>query len=146
VREEKIPETSPNFYHSELAPEEVGRMVHENVQKYFENEPEQSAETTPVDEIEPNAFGAETESAVLMPELPTTEDVESTLELFEGAELVLEKPTENEIEASIENGPELYESYELPVKDLELLLVELDANPLETQIEVNQELEKNENG
>jgi hypothetical protein len=42
----------------------------------------------------------------------------------------------------IEVTPELHESYELPVKDLELLLVELDANPFEVQPEKNIEADR----
>jgi hypothetical protein len=42
-------------------------------------------------------------------------------------------------------APELYESYELPVKDIELLLAELEASPLETQIEADQKVESVEN-
>lgn len=42
----------------------------------------------------------------------------------------------------IELTPELHESYELPVTDLELLLVELDANPFEVQPEKNIEAER----
>jgi hypothetical protein len=34
-------------------------------------------------------------------------------------------------------NPEPHETYELPVADLELLLIELDANPLEVQQEKN---------
>ena len=41
----------------------------------------------------------------------------------------------------IELTPELHESCELPIDDLELLLVELDAYPFELQPEKNVEAE-----
>lgn len=68
-----------------------------------------------------------------------------TRSIVESAEAILENPTESEIEASIRRPPELCESYELPVKDLELLLAELDAIPLEIQIEADHKLESVEN-
>lgn len=40
-----------------------------------------------------------------------------------------------EAEMALDRSPEPYESSELPIADLELLLIELDANPLETQPE-----------
>jgi hypothetical protein len=41
----------------------------------------------------------------------------------------------SEIPPDIAVGPELYESYELPAKDLELLLAELDADPLQAEVQ-----------
>jgi hypothetical protein len=49
--------------------------------------------------------------------------------------------TSQEANPVIRKGAELYESYELPVNDLELLLVELDASPFEVQPEKNVEAE-----
>ena len=73
------------------------------------------------------------------------EEMDNKFDLaVEAAEPITENPIEDAIEFSIESGPELYESYELPVKDLELLLAELDANPLETSIEANQKVEEAE--
>ena len=62
----------------------------------------------------------------------------------ESAEATLENPTDIEIDAAL-RAPELYESYEFPMKDIELLLAELDAIPFETKIEAEQELGKVEN-
>ena len=62
----------------------------------------------------------------------------------ESAEATLENPTDIEIDAAL-RAPELYESHEFPMKDVELLLAELDALPLETQVEADQKLESVEN-
>ena len=99
-------------------------------------------------EIEADALETETLPETWILELTAaaqTDEIESLFEpTLEAAEPALEKTTENLL-PTIENGPEIFESYELPVKDLELLLVELDAYPLETNIEVKQEAEKVEN-
>jgi hypothetical protein len=131
-----------------LSPE-VARIAHENVQEYLDKELEQSAESTRMDsEIEADALETETLPETWILELTAaaqTDEIESLFEpTLEAAEPALEKTTENLL-PTIENGPEIFESYELPVKDLELLLVELDAYPLETNIEVKQEAEKVEN-
>jgi hypothetical protein len=146
LREERPPETSPNLYHSELSPE-VARMAHENVHEYLDKELEQSAESTRMDpEIEADALETETlpETWIELTAATQTDEIESLFEpTLEAAEPALEKTTENLL-PTIENRPEIFEYYE-PVKNLELLLVELDAYPLETNIEVKQEAEKVEN-
>lgn len=76
----------------------------------------------------------------------TREDSELLWNLREALPRSVEK---GELEAAVPPEParesELSESYELPAKDAELLLAELDANPLETGIEVNHQVEKIEN-
>ena len=136
-----------NPYRPETSPEEIGGIVNDSLKRYFENEPELPLEKTKTDyEIERDALGTETESNVMMAEISpatATEEIESMFELTVGAaEPMLEHSTETKLEPTIERGPELYESYELPVNDLELLLAELEGDPLETSIEVNQEVEK----
>jgi len=48
---------------------------------------------------------------------------------------LLSPEVSQEISASIEQTPQPIDPYELPVTDLELLLIELDANPFEVQPE-----------
>jgi hypothetical protein len=62
----------------------------------------------------------------------------------ESAKSTLKNPTDSEIDAAL-NAPELYESYEFPMKDIELLLAEFDAILPETQVEADQKLESVEN-
>lgn len=52
-----------------------------------------------------------------------------------GSSLQPEPLSETLHEANSMQQPESFESYELPIADLELLLIELDANPLEAQPE-----------
>jgi hypothetical protein len=123
-------------------------MVHENIQDYSASKHERPPENpTREYEIEPHVLGTETEADIVIPELLSKlEEMDGRLEpTVEYAEAILEKPTESEIEAPIAKPPELYESYELPVGDIELLLAELDAIPLENQIEAGQEPEKVDN-
>ena len=110
-------------------------MGHDNVQEYSADRHESLPENpTGAYKIETNASGTETESGIVTSELLSKlEEVDGRLEpTVEYAEAMVGNPTESEIEAPIARTPELYESYELPLKDIELLLAELDANPLET--------------
>ena len=145
LKEENTPDPPRIPFRPEVAPVQVGRIVNENLQKYFEKEPEQTAENDKTD------YGIEADTLdlgwdVIPNEFSTPiREMENIFELtVEQPEPMLERSLEPSIEPSIENGPELYKSYELPVNDLELLLAELDANPLETNLELNQ-AEKLEN-
>jgi hypothetical protein len=59
--------------------------------------------------------------------------------MTEAAQPIMEISQESN--AIIDKCAEPYDTYELPVADLELLLVELDANPMEVQQEKNVEIE-----
>jgi hypothetical protein len=89
-------------------------------------------------------LGTETEFDSVISGLISRMD-EMKLELtVESAEATLENPTDIEIDAAL-RARELYESHESPMKDIELLLAELDALPLETQVKADQKLESVEN-
>jgi hypothetical protein len=117
----------------------VGRTI----EKYLRNDSEQKRESQSqtethldsespsnlqeVGDLEANRL-AETGPATIekAPEIDLTEPAEPLVEISQEAIPVIDK---------------VAELYELPVKDLELLLVELDANPLEVQPERNIEAE-----
>jgi hypothetical protein len=123
-------------------------MGRDNVQEYSADRHESPPENpTGVYKIETNASGTETETDIVTSELLSKlEEVDGRLEpTVEYAEAIVENPTQSENEAPTGRTPELYESYELPVKDIESLLNELDAMPLENQIETGQRLESVEN-
>jgi hypothetical protein len=126
----------------------VERVIHENIYDRSADRHEPPPEN-PAGEykIEPNVSGTKTEADILKSELLSKLDegdgrLEPTMEY---AEATAENPTESGIEVAMTSAPELYESYELPVKDIELLLAELEASPLETQIEADQKVESVEN-
>lgn len=73
----------------------------------------------------------------------TREDLELLWNLREALSRSVEKGELEEVPSEPAKGSEFHESYELPAKDAELLLAELDANPLET--DVDQKGEKVEN-
>jgi hypothetical protein len=148
LREERIPNAPPNPYRPEASRREVERMGRDNVQEYSADRHESPPENpTGVYKIETNASGTETETDIVTSELLSKlEEVDGRLEpTVEYAEAIVENPTQSENEAPTGRTPELYESYELPVKDIESLLNELDAMPLENQIETGQRLESVEN-
>lgn len=69
-------------------------------------------------------------------------DIELSEKLVEADPVLSTEISQETSTSMIELTPELRESYELPVKDLELLLVELDANPFEVHPEKNIEAER----
>jgi hypothetical protein len=73
--------------------------------------------------------------------LPIEEKAPET-DLTQAAEPIVEISRESN--AILDEGAEPNDTYELPVADLELLLIELDANPLEVQQEKNVEVERGE--
>jgi hypothetical protein len=115
----------------------VGRAM----EKYLRNDSEQKRESQ--SQIEPHLdsetppnlqeVGLETNRLVEMGPVTIEEkapEIDLTTELAE--------PLVEVSQQSIDKGPELYD---IPVADLELLLVELDANPLEVRPERNIEAE-----
>lgn len=113
------------------------RAVGKAMEKYLQNDIEQKQESqtemqpeleTDLQEagIEPNRT-VETSSAIegKTPEINLTEPAEPLVEISQESNGIIDK------------GAEPYDTYELPVTDLELLLIELDANPLEVQPEKN---------
>ena len=112
------------------------------MEKYLRNDAEQKrelqAETRLDSETSPNLQEAGLEANRLVETGPATiEQKGPEIDLTEPAEPLVEVLQE----AIFDKGPELYESYELPVKDLEPLLVEMDANAFEVRPEKNIEAE-----
>lgn len=140
VREENSPERYSDLY-PPVTEHEIDRAFYENLQKYLESKQEQPAEKTHVaNEIEPKTLAEETESVELQEPLstePATHDLENPVEVRVEAE----PAAFSEIPPDMKVGPELYEAYDLPAKDLELLLFELDANPLQPEIPQEKKLE-----
>jgi hypothetical protein len=114
------------------------RAVGRAMEKYLRNDSEQKqepqAETGPELETQPNLqeAGIETNRREPSPAIEKTPEIDLTEPLAE----ISQEPT-----AIIEKGAEPNYTYELPLADLELLLIELDANPLEVQQEKNVEVE-----
>jgi len=141
LREKEIPEAPANPYRPGVNVDQIGKTVSEKIQKYLADQTERQSETTDY-EVHSNMLGAETESDFVIPELPSAaiEGMDDKLDLtVEAVEPITENPVEDPIEPSLQSGPELYESGELPVRELELLLAELDATPLETKLDQKSE-------
>jgi len=133
----------PTFYRPEPDQASLEQVVGRTIEKYLRNDSEQKRESQSqtethldsespsnlqeVGDLEANRL-AETGPATIekAPEIDLTEPAEPLVEISQEAIPVIDK---------------VAELYELPVKDLELLLVELDANPLEVQPERNIEAE-----
>jgi hypothetical protein len=117
------------------------RAVGRAMEKYLRNDSEQKqepqAETGPELETQPNLQEAGIETKRTEP-IPAIEKA-SEIDLAEPAEPLLE--ISQDLNAINEKGVETKEAYELPVADLELLLVELDADALEVRPEKNIEAE-----
>jgi len=113
------------------------KTVSRAIEKYLRDEPEQKeAETRPELETPPNLLEVGLEANRLGETSPAVEEKAPEIELTEPAEPLAEMSQETNPLADI--GPELYD---IPIADLELLLVELDANPLEVRPERNIEAE-----
>lgn len=138
----------PTFYRPELDQARMEKVVGRTIEKYLRNDSEQKRESqsqteTHLDsESPPNLQKVGLEANRLVETGPAT--IEKAPEIDSTETPSLAEPL---VEISQEANPvidkvaELYESYELPAKDLELLLVELDANPLEVPPERNIEAE-----
>ncbi len=102
--------------------------------KFIPNAIDEKVQTKPETSQEETKLAADVESPIVEPDLETHESpFDVTIEA--------EPSSFSEIPPDIVVGPELYEAYELPIKDLELLLVELDANPLQTEVRPEKKLE-----
>jgi hypothetical protein len=144
LRGERIPEVPPNPYRPGTGLGETGR-VHEIGRGYLANKHQERTENpTREYEVESSPLGTETDFDSVISRLMSGMDEMKLEPTVESAEATLENPTDSEIDAAL-RAPELYESYEFPMKDIELLLTELDAIPFETKIEAEQELGKVEN-
>jgi hypothetical protein len=117
----------------------VGRAVEKYLRNDIEQKQESRPDTGPKLETQP-ALQEEGIEANFVTEtsLPIEEKAPEN-DLTQAAEPVVEISRESN--AIIDKGAELNDTYELPVADLELLLIELDANPLEVQQEKNVEVE-----
>jgi hypothetical protein len=108
------------------------------MEKYLRNDSEQKqepqAETRPELETQPNLqeAGIETNRREPSPAIEKAPEIDLTEPLAE----ISQEPT-----AIIDKGAEPNYTYELPVADLELLLIELDADALEVRPEKNIEAE-----
>lgn len=106
---------------SKFIPNTVGDKVHTKVETSPE-EVKNDAEVSELPLVEPGIETHEMESAFDV-------TVEAEPSAFSG------------IAPDIVVGPELYEAYELPAKDLELLLAELDVNALQPEVQPEKKLE-----
>jgi hypothetical protein len=132
----------PTFYRPELDQAALEKSVGHAIERYLRNESEQKresqyqAETRLDSETPPNLQEAGLEAKALKTGVVAIEEkapeIDSTEPLVEISQ---------EANPVIGKGAELYDSYELPVNDLELLLVELDASPFEVQPEKSVEAE-----
>jgi hypothetical protein len=125
----------PALYRPELEQASVEKAVGQAMERYLRNDSERSpevegrTETQQELDVGANPLVEATTGEAKAPEIGATEPVEvDRLSPAEGPQ---------ETNAPIEPTPDPLESYELPITDLELLLIELDANPLEVQPEKN---------
>ena len=130
----------PRFYRAEPDQALMEKAVGRAMEKYLRNDSEQKQEPeTHLDsETPPNLPEIGLESNRFVETGPATIE-EKTFEI-DGTDLAepLVEISQEAIIDKVDKGPELYD---IPVADLELLLVELDANPLEVRPERNMEAE-----
>jgi hypothetical protein len=120
-------------------------MVRESRRDYSSSERKQSTEEPAREyELESNSLGTETELDSRMAELLSRMDQMELVPTVESAETTLRDPNDSEIDAAL-RAPELYESYEYPAEDLELLMTEIDALLLQLETKPDQEVENVEN-
>lgn len=130
----------PTFYRPEPDQASMEKAVGRAMEKYLRNDSEQreSQAESPFDsETPPDLHDVGLEASRLVETGPATIEEKAP-------EIDMTAPAEPLVEISQETNPVIDKSaevYELPVTDLELLLVELDANPLEVQPEKNIEAE-----
>jgi hypothetical protein len=136
----------PTFYHPEPDQALMDKTVGRAMEKYLRNDSEQTQESpteTHLDsETQSNLPGIGLEANRFVETGPVTiEEKAPEIDLTEPAEPLMEVSQGG----MIDKGPELFD---IPVADLELLLVELDAIPLEVRPERNIEAEPggNSNG
>lgn len=129
----------PTFYRPELDQAALEKVVGQTIEKY-RNEREK--------ELDSQAY-------VRSETTPDSHDVEKPLEEMDSTRLGITTGNEHELpvqadplveisqgtDMNIDKGLERFEPIDLPVADLELLLVELEANPLELRPEKNIEAE-----
>jgi hypothetical protein len=125
----------PTLYRPELDQASVEKAVGQAVERYLRNDSEQKEESPQVEHVETkqeldmdNSLTETVTAEAKAPEIGSTEAVEVD-------PLLSAEPQETD--ALIEPTPDSLESYEIPITDLELLLIELDANPLEVRPEKN---------
>ena len=127
----------PTFYRPEPDQALMEKSVGRAMEKYLRNDSEQQKSQTEThldSETPPNLQEVGLETNRLVEVGPVTiEEKAPEIDLTELAEPLVEVSQQ-----SIDKGPELYD---IPVADLELLLVELNANPLEVRPERNIEAE-----
>jgi len=135
----------PTFYRPEPDQTLMEKAVGHAIEKYLRNDSEQKresqyhAETRLDSETPPDLHEVGLEANRLVETGPTAiEEKAPEIDLTERAEPLVEISQEANL---IDKGAELYDSYELPVNDLELLLVELDANAFEVLPEKKVEAE-----
>ncbi|MGA2790332.1 MAG: hypothetical protein ABSF00_06155 [Candidatus Bathyarchaeia archaeon] len=126
----------PTFYRPEpdqaLMEKAVGRAMEKYLRNDSDQKQESQTETDLVSETPPNLQEVGLEANRFVETGPATiEQKEPEIDLTEPLVEVSQQ-------AIIDKGPELYD---VPVADLELLLVELDSNQLEVQPERNIEAE-----
>jgi hypothetical protein len=125
----------PTLYRPELEQASVEKAVGQAMERYLRNDSERSpqvegrTETQQELDVGANPLVEGTTGEAKAPEIDATRPVEvDRLSPTEGPQ---------ETNVPIEPTPDPLESYEIPITDLELLLVELDANPLEARPEKN---------
>jgi|GEM_PF-5475524 len=118
--------------------------AHEIGRDYLENKRQEMTES-PIRgyEIESSPLGTEIESETVISKLMPTMGEMKLEPTVESAEAIVHDPNDVEIDAALK-APELYESYEFPMKDMESLLSEIDALSLEPETKADRKLESME--
>lgn len=145
LTETRIPEVPPNPYRPETRIDETGGIALDSRPSYPPSEYQLSKDESAREyDLELNALGTETELDSRMAELLSRMDQMELVPTVESADTTLGDPNDSEINAAL-RAPELYESYECPANDLELLMTEIDAILLKPEIKTDREVEKVEN-
>ena len=134
--ERPIESYRPPPYRPELDQTSVEKIIGQTIDRYHRNETEGEGLETD------NETKHQTDTPAEIPEIKSAGEIsqqtsEITPELDLGISAQPESLSEvgTGLDATIDNTPDPFESIELPIADLELLLIELDANPLEAQPE-----------
>jgi hypothetical protein len=135
------------LYRPELDQASVERVVGQAMERYLRNDSERKEPSPQVEghnhetqrelDVRANPL-AETGPVTVEAKIP---EIDVSEPHVEADHLSSTEVSQETIASMIELTPELHESYELPINDLELLLVELDAYPFELQPEKNVEAE-----
>jgi hypothetical protein len=126
----------PTFHRPELDQASMEKAVGQAMERYLRNESERSPQTEKKAEAQQDLDVGTNPLAEIVTTEAETREIDATEPIEVDPLSSVEVPQETD-EPMIEPNADPLESYELPIGDLELLLIELDANPLEVQPERN---------